>query len=104
MKQYTVNDIAKKLFINPETVRRWIRSGELRATASSRKNGYIINEVDFNDFISGKHIRGMTIENPDDYTYMEELIRIKEELILQRDVLNRKIAILQSTIEKIESL
>lgn len=42
MKTYSVKEIADMLNTNPETVRRWIRSGKLEAIQESRKNGNII--------------------------------------------------------------
>ena len=46
MTYYTVYEAANLIGVNPETVRRWIRSGELAATLSSKKNGYAINQTD----------------------------------------------------------
>lgn len=39
MKIYTVNEIAYLLGLNPETIRRWVRSGKLKAIQNSRKEG-----------------------------------------------------------------
>ena len=44
MKTYTVKEIAEMLKTNPETVRRWIRSGRLEATQDSRKEGNLVTE------------------------------------------------------------
>ena len=44
MKTYSVKDIAVMLQTNPETVRRWIRAGKLKADRTSRKDGNIIRE------------------------------------------------------------
>ena len=44
MKTYSVKDIADMLQTNPETVRRWIRAGKLKADQTSRKDGNIIRE------------------------------------------------------------
>ena len=41
MKTYSVKDIADMLNTNPETVRRWIRAGKLKAHQTSRKDGNI---------------------------------------------------------------
>lgn len=43
---YTVYEAATLVGVNPETIRRWIRSGRLVASISSKKEGYIISEVD----------------------------------------------------------
>lgn len=44
MRTYTVKEIAEMLKTNPETVRRWIRSGRLEATQDSRKEGNLVTE------------------------------------------------------------
>lgn len=51
MKNYTVKEIADILKTNPETVRRWIRSGKLVTTKASNKSGNIISEEAFTKFI-----------------------------------------------------
>ena len=48
---YSVKQIADMLNTKPETVRRWIRSGKLRAEQSSRKDGNVITEGDLNRFL-----------------------------------------------------
>lgn len=37
---YTVYEAATLVGVNPETIRRWIRSGRLIASISSKKEGY----------------------------------------------------------------
>ena len=56
MKSYTVEEISKMLGKNPETVRRWIRSGKLKATQDSRKKGNLVTETELTRFLntSGK--------------------------------------------------
>ena len=44
MKSYSVKEISELLNTNPETVRRWIRSGKLIADQSSRKDGNVVSE------------------------------------------------------------
>ena len=44
MKTYSVKEVAEILNTNPETVRRWIRSGKLESVQTSRKEGNIITE------------------------------------------------------------
>ena len=48
---YSINDVAKMLQTNPETVRRWQRDGKLKGTATSRKCGYNITQKDLDDFL-----------------------------------------------------
>jgi excisionase family DNA binding protein len=45
----TVEDVAKELKVNPETVRNWIRSGELIALDIARE--YRISRRNLNDFL-----------------------------------------------------
>ena len=52
MENYSVKDIADLLKTNPETVRRWIRSGKLKATrGASRKEGSSISTNDLLKFL-----------------------------------------------------
>ena len=48
-KMLSVEDIAEELAVNPETVRVWIRTGELVALSIGR--GYRISRADLDDFI-----------------------------------------------------
>lgn len=51
MKTYSVKDIAEMLNTNPETVRRWIRAGKLKADQSSRKDGNMVLEDDLYKYL-----------------------------------------------------
>lgn len=51
MDNYSVNDIARLLSTNPETVRRWIRSGKLEAIQNSKKEGNIITKEMLENFL-----------------------------------------------------
>lgn len=53
MKTYTVRDISKMLGKNPETVRRWIRDGKLKAGQDSRKGGNYVTEAELQKFLRG---------------------------------------------------
>jgi excisionase family DNA binding protein len=50
-KLYTVDDVAKLLTVHPDTVRNWIKSGELAAIDLGGRAGYRISEVDLNAFL-----------------------------------------------------
>ena len=45
MDTYSVKEIADMLNTNPETVRRWIRSGKLEAIQESRKSGNVVTKA-----------------------------------------------------------
>ena len=51
MKTYSVKDIADMLQKNPETVRRWIRAGKLKADQASRKDGNMVREDDLYKYL-----------------------------------------------------
>ena len=51
MKEYTVKQISEILNTNPETIRRWIRTGKLTATQISKKNGNVISEESLRLFL-----------------------------------------------------
>lgn len=51
MKTYTVKEISTMLDVNEETVRRWIRSGELCGNITSKKHGFVITEIDLCLFV-----------------------------------------------------
>lgn len=46
-----VNDIVDKLGVTKVTVRRWIRTGKLKATKRSNRAGYYITLDDFDEFL-----------------------------------------------------
>ena len=51
MAGYTVKQIAEMLDTNQETVRRWIRENKLHAAQTSRKDGNVVAEEEFQRFI-----------------------------------------------------
>lgn len=53
MEHLTVTDIAKELRVHPETVRKWIRSGELPATniGPEHRPVYRVTRQDFEAFL-----------------------------------------------------
>lgn len=51
MKTYSVKEIAEMMNTNPETVRRWIRSGKLKAVQTSRKEGNQVSPEELEDFL-----------------------------------------------------
>ncbi len=51
MKSFNIYQVSQMLNMNQETIRRWIRSGSLKACLSSRKNGYEIEPKALADFL-----------------------------------------------------
>lgn len=48
---YTVTQVSKMCNVDPETVRRWIRTGILNATLENKRSGFHIDEESFKDFM-----------------------------------------------------
>lgn len=111
MKVYTVRDVAGEFGVSEETVRTWIRSGELAATKTSNRAGYLITEEDLDDFCD-------SVEEPEDfYEESDELItddeaeelmlttldKMIERLERERKVIEVKLKIAYIAREKIEA-
>ena len=51
----TVQEVATRLKVNPETVRRWLREGKLRGyLLGGDRGGYRVGEADLSDFLAGR--------------------------------------------------
>jgi excisionase family DNA binding protein len=50
----TVEEVAEKLKVHPDSVRRWLRAGQLRGFMISRKAGYRIRPDDVDRFVMGE--------------------------------------------------
>lgn len=48
----TVDEIAQELKVDPETVRRWLRSRELPGVITSRQAGWRVARADLNTFLA----------------------------------------------------
>ena len=71
---------------NPETIRRWVRNGKLRATISSKKEGYLIDEEALTYYLNKKdnpkHIN--SVLQSDRYSQLSDLYKLRafyEQLI-----------------------
>ena len=49
---FTVAQIAQRLQVHPETVRRWLREGRLRGRNFGGKGGYRVRERDLEAFLA----------------------------------------------------
>ncbi len=50
----TVAQIAERLQVHPETVRRWLRDGRLRGRNFGGKGGYRVRERDLEEFLDAE--------------------------------------------------
>lgn len=80
MTYYTVYEAANLIGVNPETVRRWIRSGELAATLSSRKNGYLINQTDLLT-IRSKNVDALNAVRKTEIQETQKMIEFHETML-----------------------
>ena len=84
MDTYSVKEIADMLNTNPETVRRWIRSGKLEAIQESRKGGNVVTKSMLDAFLkaSPKYagIAGGLLASPD--FLLNSLLRMMKSKIL----------------------
>lgn len=55
LEVYTVNDVAQSLGMNIETIREYIKRGELKASKVGRK--YIITIDNYKDFIKSNELQ-----------------------------------------------
>ena len=53
----TVEDVATRLSVHPDTVRRWIKSGELRAINLGVRAGYRIPKSALDEFLKQREER-----------------------------------------------
>lgn len=105
MKTYSVAEIAKLLNVNKETVRRWIRSGQLKSTKKSKKDGNVVDELDLFEFVQTKPKYRNMVGVPElqiSNTYIsEELNYLLNNLIYERDKLNDEINKIQKIIKEL---
>ena len=104
MNTYSVAEIAKLLNVNKETVRRWIRSGQLKSTQKSKRDGNVIDELDLFEFAQTKPKYRNMVGVPELQTnnaYSEELNYLLNDLIYERDKLNDEINKIQKLLKEL---
>lgn len=96
MREYTVFELSDKFHVNPETVRRWIRSNELKATIVSKKKGHIVKEKDLIEFLNSNHKYARFMpDNNVDLLYVDFLEEIIHELEHERESIDKRISYLK---------
>jgi excisionase family DNA binding protein len=50
----SVDDVARELHVNADTVRRWLRNGDLHGVLVSRQTGYRIERRELERFIDSR--------------------------------------------------
>lgn len=108
MRTYTIREISKRLSVNPETVRRWVRHGELKSTMICKKDGYIIQQCELEAFINrypkyASRMDRSTVVVQEAYSGIREVIQ--EELFMlrnRRDVIDARIIELEQMLKRFE--
>ena len=54
---YTIAEIVNMLSVHEQTVRRWLKSGELRGTLLGRKAGYRVQGTDLQAFLETRAVK-----------------------------------------------
>jgi excisionase family DNA binding protein len=54
----TVDEVAERLRVHPESVRRWFRQGVLRGSKFGRRGGYRVSETELRRFIDSRTAGG----------------------------------------------
>lgn len=105
MKTYSVAEIAKLLNVNKETVRRWIRSGQLKSTQKSKRDGNVIDELDLFEFVQTKpkyrNMVGVPKLQISNTIIKEDLNYLLNDLIYERDKLNDEINKIQKLLKEL---
>ncbi|SRR6266568_7081749 len=78
----TTSDVAARLGVSLDTVRRWLRSGELKGTPFGRA-GYRIEDADFQAFLDQRrrHSQELSTSSPEQYTLSNALLEDFEEFM-----------------------
>ena len=77
---YTVSQVSEMFNVDPETVRRWCRTGRLNATLESKKSGFHIDEESLNDFANRYHKYGKTASPTVVFSIKDNLNEINSRL------------------------
>jgi excisionase family DNA binding protein len=56
-KMLTVQEVAEQLNVHPDTVRQWVRNGELKAIDLGGRAGFRISESALQKFIQDREIK-----------------------------------------------
>jgi excisionase family DNA binding protein len=105
----TTADVATRLGVSLDTVRRWLRSGELKGTPFGRA-GYRIEDADLQAFLDQRrqHVQEVPDEPPLSNAVLEELINLmgqelRTPLITTRGTLHQARRLLQRALESLSS-
>jgi excisionase family DNA binding protein len=64
-KLYTIEELAALLSVHPETIRNWIRSGQLQAINLGGAAGYRVSQADLDEFLAKRRGRPAKDDTPE---------------------------------------
>ena len=96
---YTVTQVSEMFNVDPETVRRWIRNGQLNATLECKRSGFHIDEESVNDFID-RYPKYGRIVLPTEVYLIDNLNEIQSRLDKIKEYTKR----IDKLVEEIEKL
>lgn len=97
---YTVTQVSEMFNVNPETVRRWCRTGQLNATLECKKSGFHIDEKSLNDFANRYNKYGKTVLPTEAVSIKNNLNKIQTRL----NKIKRYTKRIDELVEEIEEL
>jgi excisionase family DNA binding protein len=59
-QQLTIKQVARELEVDERTVRRWIKSGQLRTVGYDIRGRYLIARIDLDDFVRRRREGGIS--------------------------------------------
>ena len=68
--EYTVADIANLTGVHRETVKRWLRSGQLKGEFECRKYGYLVKADDLFEFINSNPKYRKLVDKSEDRAFV----------------------------------
>lgn len=97
---YTVTQVSEMFNVNPETVRRWCRTGQLSATLECKKSGFHIDEKSLNDFANRYNKYGKMVLPTEAISIKDNLKEIQTRL----NKIKRYTKRIDELVEEIEEL
>ena len=86
--KYNVYQVAQMFDVSADTIRRWIKVGDLKSEIDSRRSGHVISESNLYEFVSQhpKYAARMAKEVLDHYPEFENVRFNREMRIIERTI------------------
>lgn len=97
--RYSVEDVAIKLRVSHEQVRRWLRTGRLKGSMHSKREGYVIEETDLLLFVNENPKYSVYVTSP--YMRRLEIQKLIMAYEAMQDLHKKRIAELDELIREL---